>query len=374
MINELAQLIGGSRWLMEPRAMRAMLTRVAATSSHEIDASRVAYAGMAERAMQPTLMGDVAVINMTGPIVYKMSWFSMLFGCSSIEALQQQHRAALADPAVRTIVYRCDSPGGDVVMVPEFADEIFASRGIKPMIAVADTMICSAAFWAMAQCDQIYASRSSMLGCVGTYTEHEDISAMLEKLGVKITLIAHPAEKVEGNAYEPLSEAARAHYQAYADEVGVEFEAALVRGRGVPKATVIEWTKIGVIPPRGKRAIALGLADKIGTFDSVMAKLTSKGRGGRSMAAVAANAAQLKANLTEGKAAIAATAASASGMKADMVDPEDGECPEGYEMGEDDMCHLMPDDDAAAKAAAELDAAQAAADQDALAIMAALSE
>ena len=192
--------------------------------------------------------------------------------------LQAQFRLAQADPTVKTILLRCDSPGGTVDMVPEFADELFAARGVKPLVAVADTMIASAAYWLAAQCDRIYASRSSRLGSIGVYTDHEDLSGMLEQAGVKITLIAHPAKKVDGNPYEPLSDTAHADLQANVDEVGLEFEAAVVRGRGVSKATVTEWTQLG-IPPRGKRAIALGLADTPGTFDGVLGKLT-KGRSG----------------------------------------------------------------------------------------------
>jgi len=343
MTQAYAEVLDGSRWLMEPKAMRALLTRALATSAQEVEAARVAFAGMPERMMQPTMVGDVAVIAMTGPIVYRMSWFAMLFGCASIEMMCQQFRTALADPAVRTILFRCDSPGGTVDMVPEFADEIYAARGTKPLVAAADTWMASAAYWLGAQCDQIHATRSSMLGSIGTYVQHEDISGMLEQLGIKITLIAHPAKKVDGNEYSPLSETAQADYQAYVDEVGLEFEAAVARGRGVPKSTVTEWTQLG-IPPRGKRAIALGLADKMGTFDAVLAKLT-KGRGGMRAAASA-----------PAVAAVAATKA-----KDDPIEPdEDGNCPEGYEKHDDGMCHLM---DMEAKAAVARQA-QAARDRD----------
>ena len=70
-----------------------------------------------------------------------------------------------------------------------------------------------------------------------------------------------------------MSEEARAELQAWVDEVGLEFEAAVSRGRGVPKARVVEWSQLG-LPPRGKRAISLGLADKVGTFEGVLGKLT----------------------------------------------------------------------------------------------------
>lgn len=287
MNQEIAQVISGAaRWGaetnaqpigMRPDAKVALYTRVASLSAQVEAEARAAFAGLADRAMRPMLVGDVAVIDVAGPITYKLTWFSMMFGCASIEAMQQQFRAALADPAVRVIVFRCDSPGGNVTFVPEFANEIFAARGVKPIYAVADTQICSAAYWLMSQCDQIFVSLSSMLGYIGTYLDHEDISVMMDRIGVKVTRIASPAEKAEGNEFEPLSEAAHTHLQEFADELTAEFKAGVVRGRGVPLATVTEWSKIGVVPPRGKKAVSIRMADKMGTFAQVMAKLT-KGR------------------------------------------------------------------------------------------------
>lgn len=286
MTQALAEVLNGSCWLMEQNAMRAMLARALAITPQEVDAARVSAAAISERAQAPQMVGDVAVISMSGPVVYKMSWFSALFGCASIEGMRDQFRAALADPATRTIVFRCDTPGGVVDMVQEFADEIYATRGKKPVLFVADTMIASAGYWLASQGDAIYATNSSMIGSIGTYLEHQDISAMLEQLGIKITLIAHPAKKVEGNSYEPLSDAARASLQTFVDEIGNEFETAVMRGRGVSRAKVTEWTQLG-IPPRGKRAIGLGLADRDGTFEALIAKLTSQRRGvGRAFAQV----------------------------------------------------------------------------------------
>jgi len=275
MNHELAKLLGGSRWLMDPKAFRVMLDRAGAASADAIQAAVAAY-GAPRTA--PKMAGDVAVIECCGPILYKASWLSMYFGGSSIEEMQAQLRAALADPAVRTIAFRWDSPGGSVEMVPEFSDEIFAARGQKPIVSLSDTMVCSAAYWLASQTETIYASKSSMLGAIGVFCEHDDISGMLEKAGIKITLIAHGEHKTEGNPYEPLSEGARADTQARVDEIGDEFDAAVARGRGVTKAEVLQSFGQGRVF-RGAAAIKLGLADKAGTFGQILGKLT-KGRAG----------------------------------------------------------------------------------------------
>lgn len=274
---ELAELLAG-RWLMQPSDFRAfvlpMIQRVEKAGPADIQAAQAAYAA---RDQGPIVVGDVAVIRMTGPIVYKSSWFSMFFGATAIEDLQYQFRAAMGDPAVKTILFQVNSPGGVVDMCPEFADEIYNARGQgKALVATADLLVASAAYWLTSQVDTIYATQSSQLGSIGVFAEHDDISGMLEQAGIKITLIAHGANKTAGNPYEPLSEAARAEIQANVDEIGDWFETAVARGRGVKKSVVLETFGQGKVF-RGKEAIALGLADKLGTIGSVLSRLT-KGR------------------------------------------------------------------------------------------------
>lgn len=235
-----------------------------------VQAAMQAYDG---RELAPRLVGDVAVIDVCGPIVYKGGWASYYYGACAIADLQVKFRMALADPAVKTILFRFDSPGGEVTMVPEFADEIFAARGQKPIVAVADTLVASAAYWLGAQVETIYASVSARLGSIGVYTEHVDMSGLLAKNGIAITLIAYGAHKTDGHPYAPLPEDVRARIQARVDEVGAEFDAAVARGRKVSKKDVADSFGQGEVF-RGKQAIALGMADKLGTFSQVLARLT----------------------------------------------------------------------------------------------------
>ncbi len=267
-------LFGTSRVLLDKSRLRGWLdqARVQAAALTSADAIQAAMKRFAQRQIGPQMVGDTAVINACGPITYRATWFSMFFGGATIEDLQQQLRMALNDPAVRTIAFRWNSPGGCVDMVPEFADELFASRGKKPILSMADTDICSAAYWLASQTNAIYASASSVIGSIGVWTEHDDISGMLDKAGIKITLISHGAHKVDGNPYEPLSDAVRADIQKDVDEIGDDFEKAVARGRGVTQKTVIDRFGGGKCF-KGKEAISLGLADKPGTFGQVLTRL-----------------------------------------------------------------------------------------------------
>lgn len=307
-----AELLGESLWMMEPRALRSVVRRLELAGAIPMGESIVAMRDT------PRTVGTMAVIDVCGAITYRPSWFSDYFGGSTIMSLQAQFRAALADPSVKTICFRFDSPGGTVDMVPEFAAEIFAARGVKPIVAVADVLVASAAYWLAAQCDAIYTSVSGQLGSIGVYTTHEDYSALMEKAGIKVTFIANGAHKVDGHPYAPLPADVQAEIQSRVDEVGAEFVADVARGRGRTPKQVLAGFGQGKLF-RGKRAIAAGLADKLGTLGGVVAKMAGvKG------------------------AAVASPVVAALPMRADDDAPNDP--PEAPEVEPVEPCDLCGDD------------------------------
>jgi signal peptide peptidase SppA len=330
MHSELDHLFGGGPLFVERRAFRAWVTasKMKAQALSSPQAVRDAVELHAQRDVRPQTIGEVAVIDVSGPITYKSSWLSMFFGLASIEDLQTQFRMAQADATVKTILFRVDSPGGVVDMMPEFADEVFQARGKgkKGIIAVADTTIASCAYWLASQADAIYVTQSSLVGAIGVFVEHEEISGMLAKAGITVTLIAHGAHKTDGNPYEPLSEAAKADLKASVDEVGDWFDSAVARGRKVSKATVLEKFGQGKVF-RGKQAMALGLADQTGSFGQVLAGLTSPRRAAGVRALAEAD--QLRIHGV------------ADGDGDQPVEPDDnGNCPDGYVL-DGDLCYLI---------------------------------
>lgn len=372
MRTDFEQMFGGGELFVEPKAFRAWLAtaKVKAAALAGPEAIRAAVQAYSERPITPQIVGDLAVIDVCGPLTYKSSWFSYYFGGAAISDLQQQFRLALGDAAVKTIAFRYDSPGGCIDMASEFADEIFAARGKKTIIAVADTMICSCAYWLASQADTIYATQSAQLGAIGVYCEHDDISAMLEKAGIKITLIAHGDNKVDGSPYEPLSDTARAEMKASVDEIGGWFDAAVARGRGVDVATVLKSFGQGKVF-RGAKAIKLGLADKAGTFGQVVGKLAK---------AVPATLARARADAP----VVPVVAAVVGTKKADEPDEDDlPGCPECDPSCPCEDMECPPDCPTcskecgcyqAKKAKADAEALQVAADRDAIAIAVALWE
>lgn len=233
-------------------------------------------AAPAGRAPRESRAGAVAVLRVSGIIAHRIEALEDVSGDvgTSTELFGQRFRAAIADTAVGSILIDVDSPGGTVGGVPELAAEIMAARGTKPIVAIVNTQASSAAYWIASAADEIVATPSSALGSIGVFTAHEDKSAFFEKEGIATTLISAGDFKVEDSPFAPLSDDARAHLQTMVNDVFAMFVRDVAKGRGVSAKDV----RSGFGQGRNvlaKDAVALGMADRIATFEETLTRLAS---------------------------------------------------------------------------------------------------
>lgn len=216
--------------------------------------------------------GAVAVLPVYGVIAQRMNLMTQMSGGTSTEKLTADLRALVADPGVKAIVLNVDSPGGSVFGVTELAAEIRKARESKHIVAVANSWAASAAYWIASQADEVVVTPSGQVGSIGVYMEHVDISGALEREGYKATLVSAGKYKVEGNAYEPLTDEARAALQASVDDYYVQFVGDVAAGRKTSRATVRAGYGEGRML-NAKAALEAGMVDRIATLDEVIAKL-----------------------------------------------------------------------------------------------------
>jgi signal peptide peptidase SppA len=267
--------LAGKLWYVHEQKMEEMLAFLDIAGDVRTEALTAMREEHLQAARSTTLpsssVSNVAVIPIQGMITQRGSAFSYFFGGSSAQDLTQQLRQAVADPSVGAIVLDIDSPGGDVAGIDELATEIYQARKQKPITAVSNCLCASAAYYLASQASEVMVSPSSLTGSIGVYTLHEDDSEMLANAGVKVTLIKFGENKAEGNSFEPLSDPARGHLQEMVDTAGNEFEKSVARGRGIKQDEVHKKFGQGRVFP-AKKAVQLGLADRVGTLDDALAK------------------------------------------------------------------------------------------------------
>lgn len=270
-----ARFVSEQAWAMLPSALLRLQAAVAGDVD-ALDELKADFEGrMAAFAQREQTSSAIAVLPVYGVIQQRASFFSMLFGGSSTEALGAQLRQLVGDETVKAIVLDFDSPGGTVSGVEELAADLYKLRGRKPIVAVADSMAASAAYWIASSADEIVVSPSAEVGSIGVFSLHIDVSKALEMDGIKPTFIQAGKFKTEGSSFEPLSDEARAYEQSRVDDYYGMFVRAVARGRGVSvekvrSADFGEGRMVGA-----KRAVAAGMATSVGTLNETIVRLAN---------------------------------------------------------------------------------------------------
>lgn len=258
------------------------------------------------------VVDGVAVISAMGGLVHRTKLAadsSLLIGYNDLAADLED---ALAKADVHAIALVFDSPGGEVSGAFELAERIYAARGHKPLVAVADGMAASAAYLAASAADEVVVSATSYVGSIGVVMRHVDFSRALANDGITVSHIFAGEHKIDGNPYQPLPDAVRNALQADIEGLYQMFVQAVAKHRGLDEQAVRD-TRAGVY--RGVAAVAARLADRIGTVDAVVAELAAR----RNHAVAAAVGLSLQPWETSMSHASATAAAAAPAAPADAT-------------------------------------------------------
>lgn len=212
----------------------------------------------------------IAVIDIMGPLVKRASGDFLSGGPTTYGEISAEFSDAVANKDVAGILLAVDSPGGETVGAFELADLIHGQRGTKPIFASADGDAFSAAYLVASATDRLYVTKSGGVGSVGVWMMHVDQSEANAQKGLKPTYLFAGARKIDGNPHAPLSEEARAAFQAEVDRLYDMFVESVARNRAM-KESAVRATEAGLF--FGGDGVAIGFADKVGTFADALAGL-----------------------------------------------------------------------------------------------------
>lgn len=256
-------------WLMERNAFRQFINQAASgiRVSDETIQEMVAAAA-------PKQQKSIAIVPIIGAMEARPTYLGRIFGMTSYQAISNAISHYGRDDSVSHIVLDMATPGGMVYGCPECADLIYETRKKKPVIAVVNPMAASGGCWLASAATRVVITPSGDSGSVGVISEHVDISKSLEQSGVKVTVIrsTNSPYKQEGNETEPLTEEALTNMKLRSDEIYQRFVADLAKFRGVSIDHINEHFGKGRLVD-ARRAVAVGMADRIGTLDDTINRL-----------------------------------------------------------------------------------------------------
>jgi ClpP class serine protease len=263
------EFITSQPWLITDEALQTILSLAERTAlDPEALATREGRPLSNTRSVQ--MIEGAAVIPVVGPIFRYANLFTEISGATSTQVLATDFRTALDDVLVRAIVFDINSPGGTASGIHELANMIFEARGRKPIIAYGGGQVASAAYWIGSAADELVVDAISPVGSIGAKLSILDTSQRDAKAGVRqieIVSSQSPDKVLDVNQDE-----GRAKVQKIVDDLAGVFVEAVARNRGVTTETVLaDYGRGGMMV--GQAAVDAGLADRLGSLDSVLSEL-----------------------------------------------------------------------------------------------------
>lgn len=172
------------------------------------------------------------------------------------------------DAGVKAVVVRIDSPGGAVGPSQEIYNAIKRLRKVKPVVASMGTIAASGGLYAAVAANKIVANPGTLTGSIGVIVEFINAEELLQKIGLKGSVVKSGKFKDTGSPLRQMSEEEKALLQSVIDDVNRQFIKAVADGRGM-KIEDVEKIADGRIFT-GSQAKENGLVDTLGDLsDSI---------------------------------------------------------------------------------------------------------
>ena len=208
---------------------------------------------------------NVAEVAVEGPITRDGSGVlpTRSGGTHADDVVEQIERAG-DDRAVRALVLKLNTPGGEVVPSDDIRRAAMDFDG--PTVAYATDTCASGGYWIASGCDELWARDASVVGSIGVIGSTVNASALAEKVGLSYERFAAGEFKDAGTALKEMTDDERAYLQGLIDDFYDDFVERVAEGRNLEPAEIRD-TEARVY--LGEEAHELGLVDHLGTREDV---------------------------------------------------------------------------------------------------------
>ena len=189
---------------------------------------------------------------------------------ASADNLIASLHAAFKDKGTQGVILRINSPGGSPVQSGLVNDEIHRLRAIYPKIplyVVVEDICASGGYYIAAAADKIYVNKASIVGSIGVLMDGFGFTGTMDKLGVERRLLTAGENKGFMDPFSARNPKHEAFTKLMLEEIHQQFISVVKQGRGKRLKESPEifsglfWS--------GQKSIELGLADEIGSLESV---------------------------------------------------------------------------------------------------------
>lgn len=253
------ELICSTEWLITASALEAIVD-IATRDKIDIESLRERTGKTFSRVNEVQTFDRVAVVPFIGPVFRYANIFTEISGATSLEIFASQFQQAAERSEIDTIVINLDSPGGQANGISEMAQTIRATD--KKVIAYGSNLAASAGYWIAAAADEIITADTGMVGSIGVVSR---VSAG-DSDEIKIVSSQSPLKQADIK-----TESGRNEVQRVTDSLAEVFVEAVAKYRNVDVEKVLsDFGRGGLLV--GQDAVRAGMADSVGTLQSVIAR------------------------------------------------------------------------------------------------------
>jgi protease-4 len=180
----------------------------------------------------------------------------------------RQLRYFLKKDDIRAVVLRVDSPGGVVAPSQEIYEEVRKFAAKKKIVVSMGSLAASGGYYISAPATLIYANPGTITASIGVIIKLSNIEALMDKIGIKATVIKTGKYKDSGSPVRELTVEDRAMFQSVIDSTHNQFVRAVASGRKLPEDEVRRIADGRVLS--GEQALALKLVDRLGTLQDAI--------------------------------------------------------------------------------------------------------
>lgn len=184
---------------------------------------------------------------------------------------------ASEDHAVKAVIVRLDTPGGEVTASDIIYNEIlkFKEKTGVPVVGLMMGLAASGGYYIASACDFIVAHPSTITGSIGVISIFPNLEELFAKIGIKVDVIKSGEMKDSGSAFRDMTEEEKKVFQDVVDELYMRFLDVVYQKRK-DAISIEELKKIadGRIYT-ASQALELKLIDEIGYFNTALKKALS---------------------------------------------------------------------------------------------------
>ncbi|RUL87440.1 S49 family peptidase [Tautonia sociabilis] len=215
----------------------------------------------------------VAIVDVDGLLLNRSPTGPYSAGENPVEVFRERLEAVAADPTIRAVVVRINSPGGSVTASDIMAEELdrFRERTRLPVVCCLMDLGTAGAYYLAVGGDRVLAHPTTITGGIGALLNRFDLSDAIGQIGAVSEPITSGSHVAMGNLGTDLPEETEALLQSMVDGFAARFRGRVALRR--PRITAEDWEVLddGRVVPASE-AIERGLIDGIGYLDDAIAE------------------------------------------------------------------------------------------------------